>query len=308
VAASVMAAMLLMLSVGCRQETKSGLLKPVPAPAIMPVYHEVAFRSNQHVAMLDRLWSHASVEVRFLDEKKKKRRERGDDSTLMIEVPSRLALSIGKMGNTIIWAGCDSQRYWLFDLFGDKGVIHGRHELLYRYEMPGLPLKIRPSDLPLLLGLLPIDPGSGAAQDPPVGWAGTLGAFVVQPPGAPIRLFVDHKTWLPVRVELMDPHGGVAVISELSDHQPVEMVGVGLSAAPRIATRISMSLKDEYFAMDMQLSRMTDARGAGDEKKGRAFGRAFDFDYLADHAFEIRPQDRVDLDEVAARERPQARR
>ena len=75
-------------------------------------------KHNANLAGLDRLWARSVVEIQWRTADKKERFEQGDGNVVIV-LPSKLALSVGKLGNTLLWAGGDAERYWLFDLKGD---------------------------------------------------------------------------------------------------------------------------------------------------------------------------------------------
>ncbi|MCC6580453.1 MAG: hypothetical protein IT440_08425 [Phycisphaeraceae bacterium] len=264
-------------------------------PSRIPPYDEVAFYYNRNVALLDRLWAKALVQVEYREEDKKKR-EQGDDSTLMIEVPDRLALSIGKFGisQPLVWAGCDAHRYWLFDLMGDKVVAYGKHANLDRIRLTNLPLKVRPTDIPMLMGLMPLESGQGLKTLPPVEW--DRGCFVTVTPDGRSRVWVEPGRFLPRRVELLDSRGRVAVMCDLDSPVQMEMIGVGSGEQPWVSTVADIALPSGEFRMKMTLSRLTDARANNETAKDRAFRRAFDFDFLARTAFHIPPENWINLD------------
>lgn len=264
----------------------------MPRPAVLPSYRELALAYNLNVAMLDRIWCKANVHVTYLDEIGKKQTEQGDDSTLMVEVPDRLALSVGKFAlpDPIIWAGCDSQQYWLFELYSKNSVIFGRHDNLRFFDIRDLPMKIRPSDLPLLLGLLPI------GLDSPFKVLWEDGQYILLPPDRPMHLFLNPRTMLPTKIELFDRRGRLMVTARHSNPVPMKMAGIPQNNLPRISSRIDLTLAYEDFTMSLTLSRMTDARGTDEQRQDRAFRRAFDFDFLADKAFKVPAGRRIDLD------------
>src|SRR5262249_54442096 len=129
--------------------------KSVAPPGPAPAYADLAARYNANIAGLDRLWSRAVVELNWRDDRGKKRFEQGDGN-LITGLPDRVALSIGKLGNTLFWAGGDAQRYWLFDLQGDKVAYVGRHAYIGSPCTLESPLAVQPRDLVRLLGIWPV--------------------------------------------------------------------------------------------------------------------------------------------------------
>lgn len=285
---------------GCPTAPKPKPTVSTPRPAKMPTYRSLAYAYNRNIMLVDRLWAKASVQIEYMDDKGKRQRERGEDSTLMIEVPNRLALIIGKLGSMLVHAGCDAQRYWLFDLIGKNTAAFGRHARLDSQSMT-LPIRIRPTDLPLLLGLLPIPTAEGNPQLPQVDWQN--GSFVVQPPGMLARLFIDPRSALPRRIELIDGNGKPVVIAVHSEPKPMDLSGVPSNRRPRISTHVDLTVPRDQWRLVLKLSQMTDARGESYRRKDRAFRKAFDFEHLL-RVHKVSPENVIDLDRgrpVAAR-------
>src|SRR5690606_20224884 len=114
-------------------------------------------RYNANLQRLERVWSRATVELRWREDGKR-RLEQGEGH-LILALPDRLAMSIGKLGGVSLWAGADKDHYWLFNLLdaNDKHVHVGMHALARVGDQRG-PLPFRPIDLPRLLGLVTLDP------------------------------------------------------------------------------------------------------------------------------------------------------
>ncbi len=268
--------LLVMACAGCQVFPPINVGSPQRA---MPSYGELVARYNRNIARLDRMWSRATVEVRWVENNGKKRSEQGNESQLMVVGRDRLALSVGKLGKTAFWIGCDSMRYWWIDTLDDPIAYVGWHDKLYRGESQPLPVDIRPLDLPMLMGLTPLDPDAVPQKQPHV--ARYQGLYIIEPPGANARLTLDPRTALPVRVEIFDRTTGKPVIaSRLSQPERVELHGAAPGAWPLIMSRAELTVPQREGWMRIHLRNMTDARAPIHERRDLAMQRAFDFDYL----------------------------
>jgi len=254
----------------------------VQQPKHLPTYQELATRYNRNLQRIDRLWARAVVELRWHDEQGK-HFEQGDGH-LIIVLPDQLALSIGKLGNTLFWAGCNPQEYWWFDLQDQPALYFGFHANHALHTSEQLPLSVQPIDLIRLLGILPLAPNP--PTPPQVVWAD--GGYLIQPPNTGSRLLIDPQTTHPTRIELLDPSGEVALVSHLSRWQRMDIKGVPPGGLPFVATRFEMSLVDEYGSMTVFLSDPTDGQ-TGNQIKGSLF----DLEYLRGV---FKPIQEIDLD------------
>jgi hypothetical protein len=241
-----------------------------PAEADRPTLREAADRFNANIARLDRLWATTVVELRWKEKDGKKRFEQGDGN-LVMRLPNDVAFSVGKLGNVMLWAGADAERYWLFDLTGDqRTVFFGRHDKAERGEARDLGLPVRPRDLPQLLAVTPIKVDDARAAEH-VGWQD--GAYVIDLPTTHARLYLRPDTYLPTRVELIDVDGKVWLVCRLSKHERVELVKAPPGAWPRVATRVEADVVGQDAKMTLFLADMTN-------DPDRIHDRAFDMDTL----------------------------
>lgn len=285
----------LVLFAGCEAPGPSA---PAAAPPV--TYREVAQRYNRNLANLDRIWSRATVEVMWRDRDGRSRYEQGDSSQLLVHLPDRLALSIGKAANSFYWVGCNTERYWFIDLTDENTAYIGRNDRLAGQSIQGVPLAVRPADLPLLLGLIPLDP-LPAEPHPEVRRVG--GRYVIELPRRRARLTIDPQTAMPVLIELLDVQRQPRVRAELSEPGTVRSAGLSQGDWPRIMTRVVVSVPGTQGKSDrlrLHLSDMTTARGAGESTKARAFDRVFDLGLML-NALNVKLV--VDMDEDAAERR-----
>ena len=251
-----------------------------PAPIS---YREVAERFDRNITGLDQVWSRC-VAVADWTQDGKPRSEQGEGNLLAI-LPDRLALSIGKLGQTIIWAGCNQEHYWLFDLKDDGGVVYfGRQGKTAKPGAQPLPVGISPRDVIKLLGVMPIDPNQPPAKQPEVEWVD--GGWLIQPPGnglsptspaagpgsegpSGIKLLIDPVTFLPRQVHLCDATGKTILLARLSNFKRVRVAGKPPGAWPWMASRYRIEDLVKHSRLTLDLNDLSDGRP--DRMHTRAF-------------------------------------
>ena len=232
------------------------------------------------------------VELKWTDDEGK-HYEQGDGNLIVVK-PHRVALSIGKLGNTVMWAGCDEQRYWLFDLHEEKTLYSGLHANAHlRDRAKRYPLPVHPLTLLWLMGITPIHP------DSPAVWTGTVdganGDYMVEPHAGGTRLWLDAVDARVTRIDLLDVEGQTQAVCRLSRWQRVAMQGLPPGALPWVATRLELTMASQEGSMTLFLSDPTDGR-----EVGRIKDKAFDLGHLIKV---FKPEKAVDLD---SSELPQA--
>ncbi len=267
---------------GC-QPQKADRTQP---PVTMPEYYALAERYNANLAGLDRMRARASVRLFFRDSRGKWKTETGEESLVMFERPHGVALSLGKLGKTAVWAGCNKDQYWLFDVMESRTVWYGRTANIARARE--FPLPVHPQRLISLLGATPINPDV-ATDHNQVRWES--GAFVIDVPEENLRLWLDPRTAMPRQIVMLDEGGEAVVWSKLTGEMRVEKADLPREQWPRIADRAEMTIKGQEGTLTMWLKDATDGRG--NERYDRALRQAFDFNVLLGA---LRPQDAVDLD------------
>ncbi|MFG0274532.1 MAG: hypothetical protein ACF8QF_05705 [Phycisphaerales bacterium] len=278
---------LLLLSLPACRSGPDAATPPVAAPP--PAYEAIAEVYNARAARLERMWSRAVVQLRYLDEDGRRRSVQGEGHLQVIQ-PNRLALSAGKLGETLFWLGGDSERFWAFELGDASRASVGRHENVGRPCARSLAAPVHPLEALDLLGITAL-PASPA----PVAWSEDGQALVIEFPGrfGPQRVFVDPVDYLPTRIELLDPRdGAAAIVATLEQHERVSLAG-SPGYNPRVATRIVIEHPGSESEVRLTLSDMTDGSG-----RGRLAEAVFAFESLL-RAF--RPDEIVVLDEACDR-------
>ncbi len=272
---------------GCQGPTKrtpKPLPKPTESQANVPSYKELVQRYNANAKRVDRLWSTAVVAMRWVDEDGKKQFEQGEGHFIYVR-PNEVALTVGKVGKVMMWAGAGNDRYWLFDL-RDKGKAYvGDPDNVGKPCTQPIPLPVYPRAVPHLLGLMPLDE-SLADQAPPV--ERINGQYLIEPPGLNLRMVLDPDTALPVRVDLLNDRGESVVVGKLSEHEYVEMEGHARNTEPKVATRAVFYAVGEDAQLSLNLSNLTDGR-----RFDKINENAFKFDVLQK---KYHPAEVVDLD------------
>ncbi|MEM8737380.1 MAG: hypothetical protein AAGG38_02735 [Planctomycetota bacterium] len=251
----------------------------VTPPAALPTYAALVRRYNENAGALDALWARTKVEVRWRDEKNRKRRESGD-GRLIFERPLNTAWTVEVLGDPKLWAGSDVRGFWLFDRLGEGRAYYGAYgRRLYR----PLPLPIQPEALPYLLGLVPLDAGR-RPEPPEVEWFN--GYYLIEPPGLDLRLMLDPATARPVRVDLTDSEGQSVVTCILTGDLEVSTMGDD-------ERRAVLPKKAELYPRDQE-SRLTVTlvRASGDDQKIK--NKWFDYELLKKA---LRPKVVIDLNE-----------
>lgn len=254
-----------------------------PAPSQMPTYQELAARYNEHLVQIDRLWSRAVVELQWHDDQGT-HYEQGDGNLIIVQ-PHHVALSIGKLGHTVMWAGSDESQYWLFDLRQNHELFIGKHSRMSLTESHRWPLPVGPLELKTLLGLSPIQRVANG-QQPTVVW--NKGAFVIEPPGQKQRLWIAPDSARPIQIDLLNEAGQNQATCHLARWKPMTLEGVPPGAFPWVATRLEVSLVNQKGTMTLFLSDVSDGRAENKIKN-----KAFDLQHLVKV---FKPDRIVDLD------------
>ncbi|MFI4896510.1 MAG: hypothetical protein ACIARR_01650 [Phycisphaerales bacterium JB059] len=201
-----------------------------------PEYAVIAASFNERVAPADTLWARASIRVDGRDAEGGRLNEQAEGH-LQIERPRRLALSIGKLGETHLYLGSSDEVYWWMDLIDkdDAFAVFGRHEFVTPEKASQLGVPVHPLDLIDAIALSPLPaeaPGAWAA------WTDDGTELVVRAPGrwGARRMWLDPETLEPRRVEIEDDAGRLLLSADLSRYDYVRKSG-DATIRLRLATR-----------------------------------------------------------------------
>lgn len=168
-------------------------------------------RFNSRTGRITSLWARASAVIEGEDAQGRDLRERAEGHFQIIP-PDRVAMSLGKVGNTNLYFGSDDTFYWWFDMIdGDRKVATiGRHEFITPDKIDALGLPIDPLNLIDTLGITPLPENMGSIVARRGSEAGTV--VLSAPTRRGVRRYtIDEETAEPSRVELIGP-GGVSVL------------------------------------------------------------------------------------------------
>ncbi len=199
-------------------------------------YAEVAAIYNERVEPASTFWARASIRVDGRDAEGGRLREQAEGH-LQIERPRRLALSVGKLGETHLYLGSNDDVYWWLDLIDkDKSfVIFGRHAQVSPDKAAQLGIPVHPLDLIDAMALSPLPAETEGAS---VVWTPDGKELVVRAPGrwGARRMWLDPDTFEPRRVEIEDDRGELLLAAELSSYKHVRKQG-DATIRLRLATR-----------------------------------------------------------------------
>lgn len=248
-----------------------------------PGYGEAVAKFNARIAPLGRLRAAAVVRIEYTDGEGKRRLEQGEGRLQVIR-PDRVALDVGKLGETLLWLGCDSQRYWWIDLTGaDRVVSVGRHDTYGTSRAPAMGVVVHPLDLLHMLAIVPLPVEAGGTQ-----WSADgrlLGLACPLAGGKSLRTWVNPDDYEPRMVELFGDNGRVEVVAELPASDFVLLSNSG-RMGPKVAKRARVSHLTSGSLLTLDLDDLSD--GAG-----RIKDEAFNLDVLAER---FRVARRIDLD------------
>ncbi len=250
--------LVLSLSAGCRSQGERPQTRAPSKPP--PPYTEIATAHNERVARLVRLWARGSAVITWVDDTGRTRSEQGEGHFQVIQ-PSRMALSIGKLGEVLFWLGCDEDRAWAIWTRDDKRAIVGPHSAETRLALARLGIAAAPRDLIRLAGLAPLPDGPPASGPE---WADeSLVRFDIElgPADGAWRYWFDPISMLPRRVALLDaPGADVLVTASLDVYAPVTLRNEG-GFFPHAPTRLRIRHEPSGSVASLTLESMNDGGG-----------------------------------------------
>ncbi len=228
--ARLLMAAVLLWAAGCQidapgRATPLGRVGPVPARHAIATADLLA-KYNANATRLAKLFVRTQVSLTWQEEgpggKLKNRQEKGDGK-IFFQAPASTVFTVEGPTQWYLWAGSDGKRYWLFDRTRDPSTLYVGDLNGPAAKRGFLGLPVRPQDLPVLLGLKPLDP----AVKTDVLWcvdAAGRGMYWVEQPG--LRLLLHPEYAWPLRVELTNAAGQPQVVAELSGALVCENGGV----------------------------------------------------------------------------------
>lgn len=219
-------------------------------PAEIPAAVAIVDAHNARVGPLDRLWSRASVRVEGRDAEGSKFSEQGEGH-LQVERPDRVAVTVGKLGEVYFALGANEDRYWLIDVSdSDRRVmLVGAQSLATPEKAAALGLPVHPRDIPLLLGLMPLD---AAAVSGPEWDDGDRAVLRLPTRWGSAALRYDPRSLELVGSTAFDADGAVLAEATLRLHGAVTDEN-GMQPVGRLPQRIEIRVPDFDGFVRMQL-------------------------------------------------------
>lgn len=219
-------------------------------PAVLPSAEAIVEAHNTRVEGITSLWARTSVRVEGRDAEGSRFSEQGEGH-LQVERPERVAVTVGKLGEVYFALGSNETHYWLVDVSDAERrvMLIGDQELATPEKAAQLGLPVHPRDLPMLMGLLPLD---ATVVRGPEADAGGNAEVRVSTRWGEAALRYDPVSLELVGAAAFDGTGGLvaeAVLSRTGDVQ----VGTGLLVAGRLPTRVEVRVPgfDGFVRMEL---------------------------------------------------------
>lgn len=264
------------LALGAGVVTPLARTAPESAPDLA-IESRVVASYQARAAALSRLWARVVFVLEYKDADGQARSEQGEGH-LQFLGPDRLALSLGKVGQRVLYLGCDADRFWFIDMTDGGRAYVGRNTNVGKPCMEDSGLPANPLDVLATLGVRTLPDG---AQGRVGGAVGEARVFVTTPSGR-LRITSNVDTGEPSRIELLPGAAGDAtswagtptIVATMSDYAPVEMRGGG--APVRMPKQIVMEARASEMKLTLHL--FDPVRGTDRQLPPQAF----DLDFLLD--------------------------
>jgi hypothetical protein len=254
--------LLLLLAAGCRGP-QAGPGGEVPAWAALAEAH------NRRIDGLGQVYADGVVELRWTDDRGR-RFEQGDVE-VWLALPDRAAIDVTKFGERLLWVGCDARQAWVFEFDKKAGTALRRAGRDGPSEAGGDDLPVDPAIIIALAGLDRLPPADGTVvrDESRDAWVLSPGAHA-----APIRVYLDRRTLLPLRVELLDEHGAIACSSRIDPrrYEPLRRDGIPVASGALFPTLLDAAGSDGRSAIKLSL------RDPGPDPAPQGY---FDLDWLS---------------------------
>lgn len=182
----------------------------------------IRFREFQQrrVAALREFWARIDGELNWIDSDGRKRSRLGEGHVTW-RLPHHFALTLGKLGEVMMWVGADDERFWVIQKVPEQTrAFVCRIENMDSPKTEKLELSVHPTEVLDLLGLgeLPHE----LIATPRIADGGETYIFLTAGNRYTRRVYVNASRWLPTRVDLLDATTKViAISSRLGMYAPV---------------------------------------------------------------------------------------
>lgn len=203
-----------------------------------PSYSELAAAYNRRVQPMETFWSRATVQVVQQTARGRETRDQGE-GFLQIQRPRRLALQLGKLGETFFYLGSNDDLYWWFDMLerDNRRATIGRHDEATPEVIEAFGVPVHPLDL---LDVLPITPMP--AEGGSVAWRQDGRALRVRLPARSGEklMDLDPQTLAMLGAAIRTPRGELLLTAETQGERSVSLP-TGLPG-PSIPSRFIIDL------------------------------------------------------------------
>jgi hypothetical protein len=216
-----------LILVGCTSPDKVDVSKLGPPPSTT----ELAAMHNARIKPISTLWARVSVRAKGTYSDGDSYEEQGEGH-LQISKPSKVSLTIGKLGETYFAYGANAQQYWSFNLSNsdNKTLLIGNLDQASPEKSAALGLPVHPSELIALSGLMPID----LARAGGTRWADdgkSVGVTVPSHWGS-FTLWIDPRTNLAVSSQVFDHADNLVATASLSRYKDAAVPEHGFVLVP----------------------------------------------------------------------------
>lgn len=226
----------------------------------LPRYEEVYAQAESRVGALDRFWAVAVVGLRYTDAEGDRRRDQVEGHLQFIR-PSKVALTLGKLGDTLLLLGCDDDQFWWIERIEQKRAFVGNQRDARRLALERVGVPVLPTDMLLLGDLVPWPaPGSeyeGRVVETVRSGMNAAEVFAVEfrESGRTRRIYLTRTVFDPVGVDLYTDDGRLIAQSELSLYERV-LNRLDPLRHQRVPSRINIDVPSAESRIEMNLSRM----------------------------------------------------
>jgi len=221
--------------IGC----KGGGGRAEISPEMLPTFGEFAREHNERVGRISLVWANVVGSISYRDADGKRRRDQGEGHLQLVK-PSQVALSIGKLGEVMIWLGADEERSWMLEPSADpKSAIVGTHKEFTKRTLERLGLPVSPIDLIETIGVspLPVDAIAPASFERETNSV----VFEFGEAGRRYAFDLDDRTLSRIEFLAAGEDGRVIAVAKLSEYSPVRLK-TGGGFFPHMPGRIEIKI------------------------------------------------------------------